>query len=56
MSAKAHGLVLREADGKIAIAIEDLKPSDRVVVHAKKKAGRLEAFMVQFRTRRAPSR
>src|SRR5438094_9476735 len=42
-------------DGSPA-GLKDLKPSDRVVVHAKKKAGRLEAFMVQFRTRRAPSR
>lgn len=31
-------------------AAQDLKPSDRVVVHARKKGGRLEAFKVQFRS------
>ena len=36
-------------DGSPATA-QDLKESDRVVVHAKKKAGRMEAIKVQFAT------
>jgi hypothetical protein len=31
-------------------AVQDLKSSDRVVVHSKKKGGRLEAFKVQFKS------
>ena len=34
-------------DGSPATAA-DIKPSDRAVVHARKKAGRLEAVQVQF--------
>jgi hypothetical protein len=34
-------------DGSAATA-QDVKPADRVVVHAKKKAGAFEAFKVQF--------
>lgn len=36
-------------DGSPATA-EDVKAQDRVVVHAKKKAGGFEAFKVQFTT------
>ncbi len=35
---------------------QDLKASDRVVVHAKKKGGRLEAFKVQFRSPASPKK
>jgi hypothetical protein len=42
-------------DGSPA-AVQDLKPSDRVVVHAKKKGGRLEAFKVQFSRRERPAK
>jgi len=35
---------------------QDLKASDRVVVHAKKNAGRLEAFKVQFRSPASPKK
>jgi hypothetical protein len=40
-------------DGAPATA-EDLKPSTRVVVHAKKKDGRMEAVKVQFSSKRKP--
>jgi hypothetical protein len=42
-------------DGAPATA-QDLKPSDRVVVHAKKKADGLEAMKVQFRSARGPTK
>jgi len=42
-------------DGLPATA-QDLKSSDRVVVHAKKKGGRLEAFKVQFRSPASPKK
>ena len=35
---------------------QDLKASDRVVVHAKKKAGRLEAVKVQFKSAERPKK
>jgi len=42
-------------DGLPATA-QDLKSSDRVVVHAKKKGGRLEAFKVQLRSPASPKK
>ena len=42
-------------DGSPATA-QDLKASDRVVVHAKKKAGGFEAFKVQFRSAATPKK
>ena len=42
-------------DGSPATA-QDLKASDRVVVHAKRKAGGFEAFKVQFRSAATPKK
>jgi len=42
-------------DGSPATA-QDLKASDRVVVHAKKNAGRLEAMKVQFKSPERPKK
>jgi hypothetical protein len=42
-------------DGSAATA-EDLKASERVVVHAKKNAGRLEAVKVQFKSAARPKK
>ncbi len=42
-------------DGSPATA-QDLKASDRVVVHAKKKAGSLEAVKVQFKSVERPKK
>ena len=36
--------------------VQDVKPSDRVVVHAKKNAGRVEAVKVQFKSASAPKK
>ena len=42
-------------DGSPATA-QDLKASNRVVVHAKKKVGRLEAVKVQFKSAEGPKK
>ncbi len=42
-------------DGSPATA-QDLKTSDRVVLHAKKKLGRFEAVKVQFRSGTSPKK
>jgi hypothetical protein len=42
-------------DGSPATA-QDLKASKRVVVHAKKKLGRLEAVKVQFKSAESPKK
>ena len=42
-------------DGAPAAA-QDLKPSDRVVVHSKKKGERLEAVKVEFKSAASPKK
>ena len=70
-SVDAHELTLKTAQGEEKFiltpetqfvkdgspaTLQDLKASDRVVVHAKKKAGGFEAFKVQFRSAATPKK